>query len=151
MMLEQLVENRIALDLKATSKREALQELAARACGGSGGLRADRVFQVLQERENLGSTAVGEGIAIPHGKLKELERIVICFGRSAEGIAFDAVDGKPVHLFFVLLAPQSAAREYLSTLAQLSRFLKNSSVRARLMNAGSEEELSAILRETAWA
>jgi nitrogen PTS system EIIA component len=150
-MLEQLVENRIALDLKATSKREALQELAARACDGAPGLRAEWIFQVLQERENLGSTAVGEGIAIPHGKMKELERILICFGRSSEGIAFEAVDGKPVHLFFVLLAPQSAAREYLSTLAQLSRFLKNPSVRARLMNAESEEELSAIFRETAWA
>jgi nitrogen PTS system EIIA component len=150
-MLEQLVENRIALDLKATSKREALQELAARACDGTMGLQAEKVFQVLQERENLGSTAIGEGIAIPHGKLQELGRIVICFGRSKEGIAFEAVDGKPVNLFFVLLAPQRAAREYLSTLAQLSRFLKNPSVRARLMNAGSEEELSAILRETAWA
>jgi nitrogen PTS system EIIA component len=150
MMLERLVEDRIALDLKANTKREALQELAARASGGRPELRTEQVFQVLQDREHLGSTAIGEGIAIPHGKLKELDRILICFGRSMEGIAFEAIDGKPVHLFFVLLAPQNAAREYLSTLAQLSRFLKNPSVRARLMNAQSEEEANAIFQDTPW-
>lgn len=149
-MLEQVVGDRIVLSLEAGSKREALQELADAASAGLPDLSRDQVLQVLQERENLGSTGIGEGIAIPHGKLKGIDRIVICFGRSRTGVPFDAVDGKPVHLFFVLLTPQSAAREYLHTLAQLSRFLKNPSVRARLLQAGSAEELSAIFREAPW-
>ncbi|MDA8164567.1 MAG: PTS sugar transporter subunit IIA [Desulfobacteraceae bacterium] len=149
-MLADLVHNRIESELKAASKREALQELAGAACAGTPGLKRDQVYQALQEREGLGSTGIGEGIAIPHGKLKELDRIIICFGRSRAGVPFDAVDGKPVHLFFVLLAPESAAREYLHTLAQLSRFLKNPSVRARLLQAGTVQELSAIFREAAW-
>jgi PTS system nitrogen regulatory IIA component len=149
-VLEQLVEDRIVPALAAGSKREALQELAGAASAGIPELRREKVLQVLLERENLGSTGIGEGIAIPHGKLKELGGIVICFGRSRAGIPFDAVDSKPVHLFFVLLAPESAAREYLHTLAQLSRFLKNPSVRARLLQAESQEELRAIFREAAW-
>jgi nitrogen PTS system EIIA component len=150
-VLEQLVENRIIPSLKAVSKREALQELASRVSSDFSALYADKIFQVLQERENLGSTGVGEGIAIPHGKLSGLERIVICFGRSREGVPFEAADSKPVHLFFVLLAPREAACEYLSTLARLSRFLKNPSNRARLMSAGSKEELDGIFREATWA
>ncbi|MEJ2033007.1 MAG: PTS sugar transporter subunit IIA [Deltaproteobacteria bacterium] len=149
-MLEQVVGDRIVLSLEAGSKREALQELANTASAGLPDLSRDKVLQVLQERENLGSTGIGEGIAIPHGKLKGIDRIVICFGRSRTGVPFDAVDGKPVHLFFVLLTPLSAAREYLHTLAQLSRFLKNPSVRVRLLQAGSAEELNAIFREAPW-
>jgi PTS system nitrogen regulatory IIA component len=149
-MFAHFIDARIEPDLKAATKREALQELAAVASAGLPELRRDKVLQVLQDRENLGSTGIGEGIAIPHGKLKELDRILICFGRSRSGVPFDAVDSKPVHLFFVLLAPESAAREYLHTLAQLSRFLKNPSVRARLLQAGSQEELSGIFQEAAW-
>jgi nitrogen PTS system EIIA component len=150
-VLEQLVENRIIPSLQAGSKRDVLQELSHRIGADFPELRPERIVQVLQKREALGSTGIGEGLALPHGKLAELQRIIICFGRSREGIPFEAVDGKPVQLFFVLLAPQSAAREYLSTLAHLSRFIKNPSVRIRLMNAESEAELGAIFREVSWS
>lgn len=143
-LISELSDKMILPDLAATSKKEVLMELAQVLQAECPDLRTENLYTVLKERENLGSTGIGDGIAIPHGKIKGLPRITICFGRSIRGVPFDAMDGKPAHLFFLLLAPESAAAPYLSSLAELSRFLKNSQIREKLMHAQSKQELSEI-------
>ncbi len=133
--------------MQAASKKEALRELAAAVHAAQPELDPDALYTVLQDREALGSTGIGDGIAIPHGKIKGLATITICFGRSKQGIPFEALDGKPAHLFFLLLAPAEVAAPYLSCLAELSRFLKNPQHRNRLLHAEGREELLAILAE----
>ncbi len=134
-------------ELSATGKKEVLQELAAAISAEYPSLEAAAIHAALLAREELGSTAIGEGMAIPHGKIAGLTEIVVCFGRSLRGIAFDAPDGKPTHLFFLLVAPEESAARYLSCLAELSRFLKNLPLRGRLLQAKGQEELLAIFSE----
>lgn len=134
-------------DLAATSKKETLLELAAAVREEYPALSATDLRDILLEREALGSTGIDEGIAIPHGKIGGIGEIILCFGRSRRGIAFDAPDGKPTHLFFLLVAPADAAAQYLSSLARLSRFLKTPHIRSRLLLAENKEELAAILAE----
>ena len=133
--------------LTASSKKEVLRELAGAVHHEQPQLDAETLYATLLDRENLGTTGIGDGIAIPHGKIKGLPAITICFGRSRQGIAFDALDSKPTHLFFLLLAPEEVAAPYLSCLAELSRFLKNPAIRDRLLNAEDTEELLAIFSE----
>ena len=102
---------------------------------------------MLLEREKLGSTGIGDGIAIPHGKLKGLDRLVISFGRSRQGIDFDAIDGKPVHIFFLLMAPESSTGQHLKALAKISRMLKDPDFRSDLMAAKSAEEIYRKIAE----
>jgi len=133
--------------IQAASKKETLRELAGAVHAAQPELDPERLYAILQEREALGSTGIGDGIAIPHGKIKGLPEITICFGRSRQGIPFDSLDGKPAHLFFLLLAPEELAVPYLSSLAELSRFLKNPPNRNRLLHAEGVKELLAILAE----
>ncbi len=139
--------NMILPNLSAAAKKEVLLELAEAVHTEMPDLDTKDIFKVLRERESLGSTGIGDGIAIPHGKLKRLSKITICFGRSVRGVPFDSMDGKPAHLFFLLLAPEEAAASYLSSLAELSRFLKNPQNRSRLMLASDKEEIEAIFAE----
>jgi len=139
--------NMVLPNLNAAAKKEVLMELAAAVHAEIEDLDANEIYKVLREREGLGSTGIGDGIAIPHGKLKGLSAITICFGRSVRGVPYDSMDGKPAHLFFLLLAPENAAASYLSSLAELSRFLKNPHNRSRLMLAADKEELVAIFAE----
>lgn len=134
-------------ELGATSKKEVLQEMAEAVHRQYPDLSSSALYSILQERESLGSTGIGDAIAIPHGKIKGLNEITICFGRSNRGIAYDAMDGKPTHLFFLLLAPEDSAAQYLSCLAELSRFLKNSQIRSRLLQAETREDLLGIFQE----
>jgi PTS system nitrogen regulatory IIA component len=147
-IISQIPATMILPAMRAASKKEALRELAAAVHAGRPEFDTEALYAILQERETLGSTGIGDGIAIPHGKIKGLAEITICFGRSKQGIPFDALDGKPAHLFFLLLAPEEVAAPYLSCLAELSRFLKNPQTRNRLMQAGRDEELLAILAES---
>ena len=103
------------------------------------------MLHVLLERERLGSTGIGDGIAIPHGKLSGLEEMVVSFGRSREGIAFEAMDGKPVHLFFLLMAPENSAGQHLKALAKISRMLKDANFRKSLLEAKMHEDLFRII------
>lgn len=146
-MIAQLPPERILADLKATNKKELLQELAATVHTQLPALPAGDIYLALHERENLGTTGIGDGAAIPHAKIKALDEILIFFGRSRNGIMFDAQDGKAVFLFFLLLAPEASAKPYLSHLAHLARFLKNNDVRERLMRAADRAELVGILAE----
>ena len=134
-------------EMRSSDKRGALQELANALAGGPARFDSDAMLKVLLERERLGSTGIGEGIAIPHGKLAGLEEIMVAFGRSRVGVAFEAMDGKPVHLFFLLMAPENSAGQYLKTLAKLSRMLKDGEFRRQLREAASVDELLRIIGE----
>ena len=132
-------------DLKARNKHDVLAELAAVFAKERPGFDADAVLQILLERERLGSTGIGDGIAIPHGKLPGLDEMLLSFGRSFEGIAFDAMDGKPAHLFFLLIAPENSAGLHLKALAMISRMLKDPTFRSGLLEAKGKEDLLEII------
>ncbi len=134
----------VADALKAASKKQALQELSAIAAAQTA--QDERaILDVLLARERLGSTGVGRGVAIPHGKLAGLARISAAFARLREPIEFDAVDGRPVDLVCLLLAPESAGSDHLKALALVSRLLRDERVCARLRGADSAEALYAVL------
>ena len=134
----------VADALKAASKKQALQELSAISAAQTG--QDERaILDVLLARERLGSTGVGRGVAIPHGKLAGLARISAVFARLREPIEFDAVDGRPVDLVCMLLAPESAGSDHLKALALVSRLLRDERVCARLRGADSAEALYAVL------
>jgi nitrogen PTS system EIIA component len=128
-------------ELKAKSKRAVLGELSEIFTRYHSGIQNEAMVEVLLDREKLGSTGIGDGIAIPHGKLKGLDSLVIAFGRSREGIDFDSIDGKPVHIFFLLMAPESSTGQHLKALAKISRMLKDPEFRSGLLSAKSTEEL----------
>ena len=113
------------------------------------GLKIDRAkaIDVLQQREKLGSTGIGDGVAIPHGKVSELHELVVAFGRSRQGIAFDAIDGKPVHLFFLLLAPENSTGQHLKALAKISKMLKTPNFRKKLIDAKTGSDLFKAIVE----
>jgi len=135
----------VVSDLKATNKKEVLEELCTALVSLHPTLDRDRMVGILLDRERLGSTGVGEGVAIPHGKMGDLGGLIACFGRSACGVAFEAVDDQPVSLFFLLFAPENSAGVHLKALAKISRLLKRPSVREELLQAGSKEDVYAIL------
>lgn len=134
----------VTADLKATSKKQALQDLARRAADVSG-LHERAVFDVLMERERLGTTGVGNGIAIPHGKLPNLDRLYGLFARLGQPIDFQAIDERPVDLIFVLLAPETAGADHLKALARISRLLRDHAVCEKLRGTDDSEALFAIL------
>jgi PTS system nitrogen regulatory IIA component len=145
-ILDVLDEGSVIADLKGRSKPEVLEELAAPVARLANEELRD-VVEVLLERERLGSTGIGGGIGIPHGKLKRLDRMVIGFGLSRKGVDFDSLDGEPTRLFFLLMAPESSTGLHLKLLARISRILKNETFKERLLQAKSAEEITAIIKE----
>lgn len=133
--------------LQAKGKQEVLAELAGALTRGTVTVDSGAMIRVLREREKLGSTGIGRGVAIPHGKLPGLGEIMIAFGRSREGVEFDALDGKPAHLFFLLMAPEHSASEHLKVLAKVSRMLKDAQFRKRLLEARTREDLLQAIFE----
>ena len=113
------------------------------------GLKIDRAkaIDVLQQREKLGSTGIGDGVAIPHGKVSDLHELIVAFGRSKKGIVFDAIDGKPVHLFFLLLAPENSTGQHLKALAKISKMLKTPNFRKKLIDARTTSDLYKAIIE----
>jgi len=136
----------VEADIKSVNKNDVLVEMTDVLLRSVSGLKRDQVLEVLQERERLGSTGIGEGVAIPHGKLKDIDQLVLSFGRSKQGVDFDSMDGKPAHLFFLLLAPEDSISVHLKTLARISKLLKDEAVRAQLMDAVTAEEIYQIIR-----
>jgi PTS system nitrogen regulatory IIA component len=132
--------------LASRDKNAALEEMAE-YLGATHHLDKSKVLKVLLERERISTTAIGEGVAIPHGKLNGVERVVGVFARSPEGIDFASLDGAPTHLFFVLVAPENAAADHLKALARISRLLKDEAFRRRLMAGQSSQELYTIILE----
>lgn len=138
----------IIANLRVTSKKQALQELAKRAAALTG--QPERtVFEVLIERERLGTTGVGHGIAIPHGKLPGLDRLYALFARLETPIDFDAIDEQPVDLVCVLLAPETAGADHLKALARVSRLLRDRAVCEKLRGTDGPEAIHALLTESA--
>lgn len=144
-LLDFLQQDRIVPQLHSTDKEGALAELAEVLVATRMIKNGREAVHVLLEREKLGSTGIGEGIAIPHGKLKELDEVVAVFGRSPDGIDFDSMDGAPVHLFFLLMAPENSASTHLKALARISRLLKDRAFREELLQADSQEALFEII------
>lgn len=134
----------VLASLKAQSKKQLLQELAARAQSRTQ-LPEKQVFETLNEREKLGTTGVGAGIAIPHGRMAGITGITGIFARLESPIDYEAVDGQPVDLVFMLLAPENAGADHLKALAKVSRLLRNQQTCEKLRAAQSAEALYAIL------
>jgi len=133
--------------LRAETKEGVLRELSEAVCRRVPALSSDRLTAILMEREGLGSTGIGEGVAIPHGKVPGIDRLVAAFGRSRGGVQFASIDGKPARLFFLILAPENSAGMHLKALARISRLLKDERFRGRLLAAEDAEGLSRIFRE----
>jgi len=133
--------------LKGREKNAVLEEMAAWLASSHSELDKTRVLGVLQEREKISTTAIGEGVAIPHGKLSDVDRVLGAFARSAEGVDFASLDGEPTHLFFALIAPENAAADHLKALARISRLLKDEAFRHRLMAGETAQDLYAIIAE----
>lgn len=146
-IVELLAAERIMPDLQANNKRGALEELAKTLVNGPDGLSLQTVMEVLLDRERLGSTGIGDNIAIPHGKLPQLSQLKLSFGRSLKGVDFDSMDGKPSHLFFLLLAPVNSAGLHLKALAKISRMLMSQPFRDNLMKASGAEEIYRLIAE----
>jgi PTS system nitrogen regulatory IIA component len=146
-MKDALRESCVIADLKGGTKEQVLTELVSAL--KNAGLVQDvgQAVGVILEREKLGSTGIGDGVAIPHGKMKDLNSLLCVFGRSKEGIDFDAVDGKPVHIFFLLLAPEDSAGLHIQMLSRISRILRDPSFRKRLIEEGDARELFANIVE----
>lgn len=140
----ELSEQCIVLELQATNKEGLLEEMARAVSGKYPELDIKTIQQVLLEREQLGSTGVGNGVAIPHGKLQELDQCVVCFGRSTKGIGFEAKDNKPVHLVVMILSPINMAQEYLHTLARISKLMNNESNRSKFLQASSKKIIQQL-------
>jgi len=132
-------------DLAGSDKRAILNELAEKFAAADGAPAVDLVLQVLLEREKISTTAIGEGVAIPHGKLADVDRVRAVFARSTAGVDFSSLDGAPTHLFFALIAPEDGAADHLKAMARISRLLKDGAFRERLLKGTSGKELFDII------
>ena len=136
----------VIAQLRATSKKQALQEVARRAAAIAGAAER-QIYDVLAERERLRSTGIGRGVAVPHGKLADLSRLYGVFARLERPIPFEAVDDQPVDLLFVLLAPLEARTEHLTALALVSRLLRDRTICEKLRGTDSADALYALLTD----
>ena len=144
-IMDILVRDAVILDLGVQTKREVLAEMANALAKVEPQIEADRLLEVLLEREALQSTGIGEGVAIPHGKMVGLDRLVASFARSHEGVDFEAIDGQRTHHFFLLVVPEHSGGQYLKALARISRLLKDKYFRDMLRSAKSAKELVSII------
>ncbi|HSK38130.1 MAG TPA: PTS IIA-like nitrogen regulatory protein PtsN [Arenibaculum sp.] len=145
-MIDLITPKSIIANLRAGSKKQALQELARKAAELTG-QHERAIFDVLLERERLGTTGVGHGIAIPHGKLPNLDRVHGVFARLERPVDFDAIDEQPVDLMFLLLAPESAGADHLKALARVSRLLRDASMCEKLRGCDNADAIYALLTQ----
>lgn len=136
----------IIVNIKARNKKEVIDELAL-AISNTTKISADEIAKVLMEREKLGSTGIGGGIAIPHGKLGLVDSIIVGFGISKQGIDYEALDNKPVHIFFLLLTSENSTGGHLKVLAQISKLLKIDNFKKQLTAAEAAEDIYDIIME----
>lgn len=134
-------------NLKGGNKKEVLKEMAEWMASQDQSIDAQRLLEILLEREKVSSTAIGEGVAIPHGKMPGVQRVAGVFGRSPRGVNFDSLDGGPTYLLFLLIAPENSAADHLKALARISRLLKDAAFRARLMEKKTREEIFSTIKE----
>jgi fructose-specific phosphotransferase system IIA component len=146
-ILDFLSEDAIKTSLTATSKKEVLEELVDTLAGLGKVSDKKKVLETLLEREELGSTGIGQGIAIPHGKSDAVKELTAVFGLSKTGIPFEALDGEPVNIFFMLVAPEGSAGTHLKALARISGLLKDKFFRRALLAAQSKAEVIRVIEE----
>ncbi len=139
-------EKSVLIDVKANSKRELLQELAAKATEMTE-LDERTIFDTFLERENLGSTGFGNGTALHHGRFEGLDKVCAIFARLSSPLDFDAIDGKPVDLVFALLSPEGNGADHLTALAKMSRILKDETLCSKLRQAGKPVEIYALISQ----
>jgi PTS system nitrogen regulatory IIA component len=147
-MSEIIEEENIIPDLKAKDKNGVLEELAEVVSSRDPSINKRDLVKVLIERERLGSTGIGDGVAIPHGKMNGIKHPLISFGRSNKGLDFDSMDGQTAYLFFLLVAPENSSSVHLQVLAKIAKILKNSAIRKNLMEARTKEEIYQMIIQT---
>lgn len=146
-IMEILAEDAVILNLGVRTKREVLAEMAAALAKVEPRIQADQLLDVLLEREALQSTGIGEGVAIPHGKLAGLDRLVATFARSHEGVDFESIDGQPTHHFFLLVVPEHSGGQYLKALARISRFFRDAAFREKLSEGETLEDVIRAIED----
>ena len=146
-ILDILDKRLIVPHLQSQTKEGVLRELVRVLAQTEKQVDEERMMEILLERESLGSTGIGDGVAIPHGKSRDVQRLLASFGRSLSGMDFQSMDGKPTHLFFLLVAPENSAGVHLKALARISRLMKEMGFRRRLMEAKSTDEIYALFSE----
>ena len=146
-IMDILVEDAVILNLGVRTKREVLAEMANALGKVEPQIEADRLQEVLEEREALQSTGIGEGVAIPHGKMVGLDRLVASFARSPEGVDFESIDGQATHHFFLLVVPEHSGGQYLKALARISRFFRDAAFRQKLFEGETLEDLIRAIEE----
>ena len=147
MIMDYLKEDGVILDLQGIDKPSVLKELSRVLVKPYQSPLAEEITEAVLYREKLESTGIGEGIAIPHGRLKRLEDFIVSFGRSIKGIDFDSIDHQPTHLFFLVMAPENSAVNNLKLLGRIVTILKNASFKKRLLEARSQRELFQLIAE----
>lgn len=145
-IMDFLNDKAVAADLKSTTKEGVIRELSGLLVKAGVIKEEKTLVKTLLEREALGSTGIGQGVGIPHGKSGLVKELIAAFGISKRGVDFNALDGEPVYIFFLLLAPEESAGPHLKALAKISRLLKDKYVRDHLIKASNEEELLRILQ-----
>ena len=135
----------ISVDLEATTKEGVIKELLGMLAKTGAIKNEEKLFKILMDREALGSTGIGQGVGIPHGKTDSLRRVVGALGISKTGIDFDSLDGEPTHILFLLIAPEDSAGPHLKALAKISRLLKDKFFREKLMKAKTKKEAIDIM------
>ena len=136
----------VSADLKSTTKKEVVKELVGLLAGADKIKNKDALVKILMARETLGSTGIGQGIGIPHGKSPHIKELTAAFGLSKQGVDFESLDGEPTHIFFLLVAPEQSAGPHLKALAKISRLLKDKYVRDALLKAPDEKEIIKIIK-----
>ena len=148
MKIEEILSEELVLpDLNARSKVDVLVELATAIARRHPELDRERLVQALEDRERLNSTALGEGVAIPHGKLPGIKRVFAAFARSRQGVDFQSLDGEPTHLFFLLVAPEDSAGAHLKALARISRLFKQPALRKAILEADGAAAIYRLISE----
>lgn len=147
LLTDLLTATRIKIPLVSTTKSDLLRELVDVAANGAQVKDRAEVLRAVMEREEVLSTGIGHGVAIPHGKSASVNGLVLVAGVAPEGVDFEALDGKPVHLFFLLVGPESAAGQHVKALSRISRLLRRESFRQRLIDATDAETFYAVLSE----
>ncbi len=146
-IMDILATDAVILNLGAREKREVLADMAQALAKVEPQIEAERLLEVLLEREALQSTGIGEGVAIPHGKMVGLDRLVASFARNPEGVDFDAIDGQPTHHFFLLVVPEHSGGQYLKALARISRFFRDAAFRQKLVEADNVDDVIRAIEE----
>jgi PTS system nitrogen regulatory IIA component len=146
-VMDILVRDALVLDLESTAKDEVLAEMARSLAAAEPTVDAERLLGVLREREALQSTGIGDGVAIPHGKLPGIDRLVASFARSRVGVDFASIDGQPTQLFFLLVVPEHSGGQHLKALARISRFLRDPDFREGLVSAEGLDDVCRAIEE----